>query len=33
MKIQVIKKGSVNAKPSSYCEVFLDDVPLNEKQR
>jgi hypothetical protein len=33
MKIQVIKKATVNAKPSSYCEVFLDDVPLNEKQR
>ena len=33
MKIQVIKKGSVNAKPSSYCEVFVDDTPLNEKQR
>ena len=25
MKIQVIKKGTVNAKPSSYCDVFLDD--------
>jgi len=33
MKIQVIKKGTVNAKPSSYCDVFLDDIPLNEKQR
>jgi hypothetical protein len=26
MKIQVIKKGTVNAKPSSYCDVFVDDV-------
>ena len=25
MKIQIIKKGTVNAKPSSYCDVFLDD--------
>lgn len=33
MKIQVIKKGTVNAKPSSYCEVFVDDIPLNEKSR
>lgn len=33
MKIQVVKKGTVNAKPTNYCEVFLDDVPLNEKQR
>jgi len=33
MKIQVIKKGTVNAKPSSFCEVFVDDIPLNEKTR
>ncbi len=33
MKIQVIKKGTVNAKPSSYCDVFVDDIPLNEKTR
>src|SRR5258708_5934914 len=33
MKIQVIKKGTVNAKPSSYCEVFVDDTPLTDKQR
>ena len=33
MKIQIIKKANVNAKPSNFCEVFLDDVPLNEKQR
>ena len=25
MKIQIIKKGTVNAKPSSYCEIFVDD--------
>ena len=33
MKIQIIKKATVNAKPSNYCEVFIDDVPLNDKQR
>jgi len=33
MKIQIIKKGTVNAKPSTYCDVFVDDIPLNEKQR
>ena len=33
MKIQVIKKGTVNAKPSSFCEVFVDDIPLNETTR
>jgi len=26
MKIQVIKKGTVNAKPSTYCDIFLDDT-------
>ena len=30
MKIQVIKKGTMNAKPSTYCDVFIDDIPLNE---
>ena len=33
MKIQVIKKGTVNAKPIAYCEILLDDVPLNDKPR
>jgi hypothetical protein len=33
MKIQVIKKGTVNAKPSGYCDIFVEDVPLNDKQR
>ena len=33
MKIQVIKKGTVNAKPSSYCDILVDDIPLAEKQR
>jgi len=25
MKVQIIKKGTVNAKPVSYCDIFLDD--------
>jgi hypothetical protein len=33
MKIQVIKKGTLNAKPSSYCDTFVDDIPLSEKQK
>ena len=33
MKIQVIKKGVINAKPSNYCEIFVDDIPLNETQK
>ena len=33
MKIQVIKKGTVNAKPSNYCDILVDDIPLNDKQR
>jgi hypothetical protein len=33
MKIQIVKKGTVNAKPSSYCDIFVDDSPLNEKQK
>ena len=33
MKIQVIKKGTVNAKPSNVCEIFVDDIPLNGTQK
>lgn len=33
MKIHVIKKGAVNAKPSSFCDILVDDVPLNDKQK
>ena len=33
MKIQVIKKGTVNAKPSNYCDIWVDDIPLNAKTR
>jgi hypothetical protein len=33
MKIQVIKTGTVNAKPSSYCDFLVDDVPLSARQK
>ena len=33
MKIHVIKKGTVNAKPSNFCDVLIDDVPLTDKQK
>jgi hypothetical protein len=33
MKIHVIKKGTVNARPSNFCDVLVDDVPLNDKQK
>jgi len=32
MKIQIIKKGTVNAKPSSYCEIFVDDTSGPDKR-
>jgi hypothetical protein len=32
MKIQVIKKGTVNAKPSSYCDIFVDDTQGPDKR-
>ena len=32
MKIQIIKKGAVNAKPSSYCEYFVDDIAGPDKR-
>jgi hypothetical protein len=33
MKIQVIKAGAINSKPSSYCDSLVDDVPLTIKQK
>src|ERR1051325_1691611 len=32
MKIQIIKKGAVKAKPSSYCEWFVDDTGGPDKR-
>jgi hypothetical protein len=26
MKITVIKKATVNAKPSGYCPILIDDI-------
>jgi hypothetical protein len=30
MKIKVLKKAS-NRKPSGYCEMYVDEVPMNKK--
>jgi|SwirhisoilCB2_FD_contig_51_5029545_length_484_multi_8_in_0_out_0_2 hypothetical protein len=27
MTIKIVKKGTVNAKPSGFCAVFVDDYP------
>jgi hypothetical protein len=31
MKITVVKKAVVNAKPSGYCSAFIDDGLLNKR--
>jgi hypothetical protein len=31
MKIQVIKKASVNAKPQGFCMMMVDEAPMNKK--
>ena len=31
MKIQVVKKGTVNAKPQGFCIVQVDDGLLNKR--
>jgi hypothetical protein len=31
MKITVIKKATVNAKPSSWCAAVIDDGLLNKR--
>lgn len=33
MTIKVVKKGTVNAKPSGYCGAFVDDFPVNDKSK
>ena len=30
MKIKVLKKAS-NRKPSGYCDLYVDEVPMNKK--
>ena len=31
MKIKVVKKGNINAKPQSYCNAMVDEAPLNKR--
>jgi hypothetical protein len=31
MKITVIKKAVINAKPTGYCMTFIDDGLLNKR--
>jgi hypothetical protein len=31
MKIQIVKKGSVNAKPQGFCMAMIDEAPMNKK--
>ena len=31
MKIQIIKKAVVNAKPQGFCAMMIDDAPMNKK--
>ena len=31
MKIQIIKKGTKNAKPQGFCGYMVDEMPLNKK--
>jgi hypothetical protein len=31
MKIKVVKQAS-NRKPTGYCELYIDEVPLNAKK-
>jgi hypothetical protein len=30
MKIKVVKKAA-SAKPSTYCEFYIDDPPMNKR--
>jgi hypothetical protein len=31
MKVQIVKKGSVNAKPQGFCAAMIDEAPMNKK--
>jgi hypothetical protein len=33
MKIKVVKKGTVNAKPSNWCPFLVDDDALTSKKK
>jgi hypothetical protein len=32
MRIHVIKKGTTNAKPVAYCDIYVDDPPPMTKK-
>ena len=31
MKIQIVKKATVNAKPQGFCDAMVDEAPMNKK--
>ena len=31
MKVQIIKKAVVNAKPQGFCMAMVDEAPMNKK--
>jgi hypothetical protein len=31
MQIKIVKKGNVNAKPQQFCNMFVDEAPLNKR--
>lgn len=31
MKINVVKKGNVNAKPQGFCSTMIDEAPLSKR--
>jgi hypothetical protein len=31
MKIQIVKKATVNVKPQGFCVAMIDDAPMNKK--
>ena len=31
MKIQIVKKATVNAKPQGYCAMMIDEPPMAKK--
>lgn len=33
MKVKVVKKGTVNAKPSGFCPFQVDDAALNPQKK
>jgi hypothetical protein len=31
MKIQIVKKATVNVKPQGFCVAMVDDAPMNKE--